>query len=107
MAKSSKKSRQSYCKYENGVSAMDLETINKLADYFDVSADYLCGISKIGLNAEMMLAGECRLIEFSCMFKQLSKCRQKDIVGFVRFLYLAELKQVSNSKKRQYAAGKC
>ncbi len=35
--------RQAYSKYENGQSEPDIETINKLADFFDVTTDYLLG----------------------------------------------------------------
>ena len=33
----------SYIRYENGTSQPSLETLVKLADYFDVSVDYLLG----------------------------------------------------------------
>ncbi|MBQ7923740.1 MAG: helix-turn-helix transcriptional regulator [Clostridia bacterium] len=33
----------SYIRYENGSSEPSLETLVKLADYFDVSVDYLLG----------------------------------------------------------------
>lgn len=35
--------RQGYAKYENNQSEPDNETLQKLADYFDVSIDYLLG----------------------------------------------------------------
>ncbi|MBP1917220.1 transcriptional regulator with XRE-family HTH domain [Lederbergia galactosidilyticus] len=35
--------RQGYAKYETGQSEPDNETIKKLADFFDVSTDYLLG----------------------------------------------------------------
>ncbi len=33
----------SYIRYENGTSQPNLETLVKIADYFDVSIDYLLG----------------------------------------------------------------
>lgn len=36
-------SQQNFCRYENGQNEPDIETLIKLADYFDVSLDYLCG----------------------------------------------------------------
>lgn len=36
-------SRARYSHYENGRSEPDTETLNKLADYYDVSVDYLLG----------------------------------------------------------------
>lgn len=38
-------SRPAYGNYENGKREPDLETLTKLADYFDVSMDYLIGRS--------------------------------------------------------------
>jgi transcriptional regulator with XRE-family HTH domain len=38
-------SRPAYGNYENGKREPDLETLNKLADYFGVSMDYLVGRS--------------------------------------------------------------
>jgi HTH-type transcriptional regulator, competence development regulator len=35
--------RQGYSKYENGQSQPDIETINKLAQFFNVTTDYLLG----------------------------------------------------------------
>jgi|SRR5690625_903184 len=35
--------RQGYAKYENGQAETDLETLKKLANFFDVSTDYLTG----------------------------------------------------------------
>ncbi len=32
-----------YCTYETGRYEPDIETLKKIADYFDVSLDYLCG----------------------------------------------------------------
>jgi len=37
--------RQGYGNYEKGVTEPDHSTLNKLADYFDVSVDYLLGRS--------------------------------------------------------------
>lgn len=37
--------RQGYAKYENGIGEPDIETIDKLATYFDVTVDYLIGRS--------------------------------------------------------------
>jgi transcriptional regulator with XRE-family HTH domain len=38
--------RQAYAKYENNESEPDIATINKLAAFFNVSTDYLLGISE-------------------------------------------------------------
>ena len=36
-------SRTTYTQYETGVSEPDIDTINKLAEYYNVSTDYLLG----------------------------------------------------------------
>lgn len=36
-------SQQNFCRYENGQNEPDITTLKKIADYFDVSLDYLCG----------------------------------------------------------------
>jgi transcriptional regulator with XRE-family HTH domain len=38
--------QQTYSRYENNVSEPDIETIHKLVKLFNVSADYLLGLSK-------------------------------------------------------------
>lgn len=38
-------SQQSIWKYKNGLSEPDIKTLIKFADFFDVSVDYLIGIS--------------------------------------------------------------
>ncbi|WP_243456281.1 helix-turn-helix domain-containing protein [Lysinibacillus fusiformis] len=40
-------SRQGYAKYENNLGEPDNSTLSKLADYFNVSTDYLLGRSDI------------------------------------------------------------
>ena len=38
---------QVYCNYENGLREPSFDTLTKLADYFDVSVDYLLGRTEI------------------------------------------------------------
>jgi transcriptional regulator with XRE-family HTH domain len=40
-------SRQAYTKYENDQTEPDNKTLGKLAEYFDVTTDYLLGLSNI------------------------------------------------------------
>ncbi|MBR2302282.1 MAG: helix-turn-helix transcriptional regulator [Clostridia bacterium] len=40
-------SQPSYIRYENGTSQPNLQTLAKIADIFDVSADYLLGREKL------------------------------------------------------------
>ncbi len=36
-----------YSKYENGTTALPLESLEKLADFYNVSTDYILGITDI------------------------------------------------------------
>lgn len=47
-------SRPAYGNYENGKREPDIETLTKLADYFDVSMDYLIGRSIVRTPEEGM-----------------------------------------------------
>lgn len=70
------KTRQSITYYCDGSSSPDWETLVKIADYFDVSTDYLlgrtadpsrapCAADELGLSAESIkLIRECRNIDF-------------------------------------------
>ena len=40
-------SQQSVYKYENGITTPDLQTLMKIADFFDTSVDYLIGYTDI------------------------------------------------------------
>ena len=43
VAKFLKTSQQQYSKYELGIRSMPIEKLNKLADFYDTSVDYLIG----------------------------------------------------------------
>lgn len=45
--------RTTYTQYETGVSEPDINTINKLADYFDVSSDFLLGRSESTIKSDI------------------------------------------------------
>ena len=42
LAKALNISQQNICRYETGQNEPDIETLKKIADYFDVSLDFLC-----------------------------------------------------------------
>lgn len=47
-------SQQSIWKYENGISEPDISTLTRLANYFNVSVDYLVGNSDIPERADLI-----------------------------------------------------
>ena len=60
-------SQQSVYKYENGISSPDLDTVIKMADFFNCSVDYIIGYSDVPHKVEfltetMLNEDELRLI---------------------------------------------
>ena len=77
-------SQQSIWKYENDITTPDLETLTKMADYFNTSVDYLIGYTDIPNKIEivtdtMLNDDELHLIEY---YRKLSQ-QQKDAVRTV------------------------
>lgn len=58
-------SQSQYSKYENGIHEPDINTLIILANYFNVSTDYLLGISKVKTENELLqeLDQELKLIK--------------------------------------------
>lgn len=79
--------RQGYAKYENNLGEPDNSTLSKLADYFEVSTDYLLGrTDKIALTPQEKEKEE--EVEFQAFandpslqlwYKELPKNREEDL----------------------------
>jgi transcriptional regulator with XRE-family HTH domain len=67
-------------KYETDSTKPSSDSINKLADYFHVTTDYLLGRSNIRLSAEEILA------EHRDMIADLSETARKEIMDFVGYI---------------------
>ena len=52
-----KTTQTTYARYENGMRQPDIETLCKLADYFNVSVDYLLGNARNKKNSPCGLSG--------------------------------------------------
>lgn len=77
-------SQQSIYKYENDITSPDLETLVRMADYFDTSIDYIVGYTDISHKIEpvtenMLNNDEMILIE---QYRKLSP-RHKNIIKIV------------------------
>lgn len=77
-------SQQSVYKYENGITTPDVETLARMADYFNTSIDYLVDYTDIPhkiepVQANMLNAEEYELIE---KYRRLSS-RQKNAIKIV------------------------
>lgn len=76
-------SRQAYCTYENDKRQAGYETLIKLADYFNVSVDYL-----LGHDCEKEMPAFQRKTEIQAYFDELSPYEQGEIIGYIkRILY--------------------
>lgn len=75
--------RQGYAKYENGLGEPDNNTLTKLADYFDVSTDYLLGRtnSKESLTTDDEAAFQSFINdpELGIWYKELPKSDEEEL----------------------------
>ncbi|MBR5565466.1 MAG: helix-turn-helix transcriptional regulator [Roseburia sp.] len=74
-------SQQSVYKYENSITVPDIETLTRMADYFNTSIDYLVEYTDIPhkiepVQANMLNAEEFTLIE---KYRHLSSSQKKAI----------------------------
>lgn len=76
--------RQAYNHYETGQRQPTQEVLIKLADYFDVSVDYLLGRADVPNPAESPLDG----VEFAFYgeIKDLTDEEREDLADFVKYL---------------------
>lgn len=77
-------SRQGYAKYENNLGEPDNSTLSKLADYFNVSTDYLLGRSdNPSLTQEEKEESEFQAFandpELKRWYKELPKSKEEDL----------------------------
>lgn len=73
--------RSTYNNYEQNVAEPNIETLIKLADYFDVSLDYLCGRQNSNLLfIDSLSKNKRQLIE---MVKSLSEDETLIAIGFL------------------------
>ena len=78
MAKKLEVSRQAYCTYENDRHQASYETLIKLADFFDVSIDYLLG------REERQTPVFQRKTEIQALFDELSDYDKRMVLSFVK-----------------------
>jgi len=96
-------------RYENGIRQPDTDTLNKLANYFNVSADYLLGRTDIRNNIERIseaIKDDQDLFEFwaalknrpdlQLLFKQTKDLDDKDIKQILRIIKTFEEEEEMN-----------
>ncbi|OGO77631.1 MAG: transcriptional regulator [Clostridiales bacterium GWB2_37_7] len=95
-------------RYEKGVNEPDSETINKFADFFNVSTDYLLGRTNTKNNKERIshaINDDVELLEFwntlkerpdlQLMFKQTKDLKENDIKQIIKIIKAFEDEEAS------------
>lgn len=75
--------------YENGVHSIDLETVDKLADFFGVTTDFLLGRTTYRCSPELLdsyIHKDLVLREIADVMLTLDPESRNQIVEFARFL---------------------
>lgn len=101
MAKSLNISRVAYTNYELGNREPDLDTIIKISYMFEVSLDYLLGVSAIKFSAERLIYGENKnhdskvqisnfLSDLLPQASALSAESQKDLLKYIELLRIRD-----------------
>ncbi|MGB9780652.1 helix-turn-helix domain-containing protein [Caldanaerobacter sp.] len=103
LAKALGLTQQAISAYENGLREPDLETLQKIADFFNVSIDYLLGRSDIRNPTDEIteaVEDDPELLEFwnelkqredlKLLFKQTRKLSPKDIKQVIRIIKAIE-----------------
>lgn len=75
--------KSTYCGYELGISEPSLETLIKLADYYDVSLDYLVG-RQYSNEVGYMTKEQKEIVR---MFLSLDEFNQAKVAGYIASRY--------------------
>jgi transcriptional regulator with XRE-family HTH domain len=103
LAKALGLTQQAISAYENGLREPDLETLQKIADFFNVSVDYLLGRTDVRNPSDEIteaVEDDPELLEFwnelkqredlKLLFKQTKKLSPKDIKQVIRIIKAIE-----------------
>jgi len=75
--------------YENSVNAVDIETLNKLADFFDVTTDYLLGRTDYRCPPDILQKfrkEDIYIREINDTMLTLDPAARNSVAEFVRFI---------------------
>lgn len=86
-----------YQRYERGETPITLEAAEQLANFYDVSLDYIAGRSKDkkGLCKSELQQEENELIT---MFRELTERRKGEIIGNLKTLYNQQTEETAKRK---------
>jgi transcriptional regulator with XRE-family HTH domain len=85
--------RVTYCRYETGEREPDLETLQKIAQYFNVTTDYLLGIEPPQVAP---------INPFQNDIDQLSPENQEELRKYMELLKIKQMTE-NNRQKEEYA----
>lgn len=94
--------QQAICKYENGLSEPGLQTLIKMADFFNTSIDYLVGRTDNATNVECAPTNQ-ELYHLN-MYRKLSASDRNHINGIIQSLALDQTKQQADKKPHTKSA---
>lgn len=98
-------SDKSLSRYETNVSSPDPETITKLIKLYDVSADYILGLSPI--MGESTLCDEKKFNIYSCIYKgldELSDEYKRKVEEYVQMLCVYERSRKKTEQNKNSGA---
>ena len=104
--------QQAYANYERGVRQADYDMLKKLRDFFDVSIDYILGLTDTSLNNHKNFTLSPSDREILSLYNQLNDLEKTEVKGFIKGLFagrsephsIAEQFQKSNAQEAQVAA---
>lgn len=79
-------SQQSINKYENHNVEPDINTLIKIADYFDVSVDYLIGRTEVKHTAEILGYHDLDVLESKMIndYRKLNKTQKEIVLNLIK-----------------------
>lgn len=79
-------SRPTYCTWENGQYEPDNKNLIKLADFFDVTVDYLLDRE----NQEFFTSANIPKTEIQALYDSLNSMQQQSVLGYIKGLKSVE-----------------
>lgn len=89
---------KTYQRYERGETPITLEIAEQLANFYDVSLDYIAGRTKDkkGLCKSELKQEEKEIIT---MFRELSERRKGEIIGSLKTIYKQQTEETAKNKE--------
>ena len=88
---------KTYQRYERGETPITLEVAEQLANFYNVSLDYIAGRSKDkrGMSKTDLPKDEAELVR---MYRELSDLRKGEIIGTIKTLYRQQIEESADER---------